>query len=80
MKTGEARKIIERLYGAHYNIQLERDALERDVVNYDSCGGEPERKLARELTDVLVKLELALQVYGTSRSESGDQKLVHERM
>lgn len=68
MLSREPRKIIERLYGAHYNIQLERDALERDVVDYDSAAGEPERQLARELTDTIIKLELALQAYGTAKS------------
>jgi len=66
---GETRKVIERLYGAHYNIQLERNGLERDVVNSD-YGDEagPERKLAYELSDILIKLELALQEYGTAKS------------
>jgi hypothetical protein len=68
MQTGEVRKLIERLYGAHYNIQVERDSLERNVVDYDSSGGETERQLARELTDVIIKLELALQAYGTAKS------------
>ena len=70
MKAIEVRTLIERLYGAHYNIQLERNDLERDVADYASTGGEPERQLARELSDVLVKLELALQAYGTAKSTS----------
>lgn len=68
MKTIETRQVIGRLYNAHRDIQTERDALERDVVDYDSSGGEPERHLACELTGILIKLELALQAYGTAKS------------
>ncbi len=71
MKTGEVWKLIERLYGAHYNIQLERNALEQEVVKADyGDNAQADRSLARELSDILVKLELALQEYGTAKSIS----------